>query len=330
MVQRICPVCDQIMKSPHYCRTCRHWVKNPWVRDVDYYLNERHPQNETNCAYHERSPERTANQSRPTQSRTKQIRPKQATAQPNRPRQSAPKGTNEKKKQINLVLVIVIAIYLTFMLVGNGLIGGVGRLLSGSHSSGSSAIYYEEEIFDTDSAQAAYHELEDEAVIAAGEACNSRGHFDIQGEELLEPLEKMLEGMGYEVEDCYSYSFNEIYDGGESWFDTMISVDLAQGDNDTYQYIEINYDTATGQLHEVDVMMADAEAALEMAISVLEYLEDAEVIDRSQTRSDIAREEIGGAVLQGNNIYCTYGEVEISGFSHNDGCGIYISHIWSE
>lgn len=52
MKYRICPVCDQKMKSAHYCSNCRAWVKHPWVREVDYYLNERHPSWEENCSYH--------------------------------------------------------------------------------------------------------------------------------------------------------------------------------------------------------------------------------------------------------------------------------------
>lgn len=52
MKYRICPVCDQKMKSAHYCSNCRAWVKEPWVREVDYYLNERHPAREADCSYH--------------------------------------------------------------------------------------------------------------------------------------------------------------------------------------------------------------------------------------------------------------------------------------
>lgn len=39
MVQRICPVCDNTMKSAHYCSYCHKRVKNPYIRDVSYNLN---------------------------------------------------------------------------------------------------------------------------------------------------------------------------------------------------------------------------------------------------------------------------------------------------
>lgn len=47
-----CPICDQVMKSKHFCRNCMQFVRTPYVREVTYYLNERHPQDETNCEYH--------------------------------------------------------------------------------------------------------------------------------------------------------------------------------------------------------------------------------------------------------------------------------------
>ena len=52
MMQRICPVCDQVMKHAHYCSACHSWVKDPLYMNVTYYLNERHPAHETDCEYH--------------------------------------------------------------------------------------------------------------------------------------------------------------------------------------------------------------------------------------------------------------------------------------
>ncbi len=56
MRKRICPICDHEMKTRHYCRFCRSFVRRPDVADVNYYLNERHPANERNCGYHTLSP----------------------------------------------------------------------------------------------------------------------------------------------------------------------------------------------------------------------------------------------------------------------------------
>ena len=53
MVRRVCPICDQVMKSAHYCRNCKSFVRNPYIRETDYYLNERHPASEEHCSFHD-------------------------------------------------------------------------------------------------------------------------------------------------------------------------------------------------------------------------------------------------------------------------------------
>ena len=55
MVKRICPICDQEMKNSHFCTVCRKWVSHPYMVNMDFYMNERHPQDEKGCEYHEPS-----------------------------------------------------------------------------------------------------------------------------------------------------------------------------------------------------------------------------------------------------------------------------------
>ena len=55
MVKKICPVCDHVMRGNHYCRFCKRWVGHPNVIHATYYLNERHPEDETGCEYHQPS-----------------------------------------------------------------------------------------------------------------------------------------------------------------------------------------------------------------------------------------------------------------------------------
>ena len=45
--KKICPVCDRELTAAGYCRLCRRLVFKPVVRDVDYYLNENRPDNQT-------------------------------------------------------------------------------------------------------------------------------------------------------------------------------------------------------------------------------------------------------------------------------------------
>ena len=51
MKQKICPTCDGKLKG-NYCPFCHKIVRKPLEWDVRYYLNERHPDWETNCDYH--------------------------------------------------------------------------------------------------------------------------------------------------------------------------------------------------------------------------------------------------------------------------------------
>ena len=54
MKDKYCPYCDQKMTSGLYCKGCKRIVLHPYWQDVDYYLNERHPQQETDCLYQNR------------------------------------------------------------------------------------------------------------------------------------------------------------------------------------------------------------------------------------------------------------------------------------
>lgn len=51
MTTKVCPCCDQPIKGM-YCKGCRKIVLHPVVQDIHYYLNERHPEYETDCSYH--------------------------------------------------------------------------------------------------------------------------------------------------------------------------------------------------------------------------------------------------------------------------------------
>lgn len=49
----VCPICDKKMMSKHFCTNCRSYIKEPFVREMTYYLNERHPEHEADCTYHQ-------------------------------------------------------------------------------------------------------------------------------------------------------------------------------------------------------------------------------------------------------------------------------------
>lgn len=340
MIQRICPVCDQVMKSAHYCRTCRRWVREPWVRDVSYYLNERHPQDEHSCSYHE--PERA--------DRRVYRQPSGASAQPNEPRpgrtraagewpwptkKSSPvqkdrtiqKGKTAQKKKSGKAIVIVVAIYLIFQAViaGFGFVGNsVVRLFENADYDIDLGDFTE--TFPADEDGAAYHELEDAEVIEAGKPCSMYGHFDLQGELLQDTILDTASDQGLEVEDIYYYSDNVSYNDGDCWYSTVISMNLTMEGSDCFQYVEINSDTATGDLHEVSVSLEDGSRAAAVAEAVIRYMEAEGAIPEDMDVSGAMMSEIRTMAVSGDSGSFAYGDVEISVYNHADGCSIYISH----
>ena len=127
MMQRICPVCDQVMKHAHYCSACHSWVKDPVYMNVTYYLNERHPKNEAHCSYHN-AEEEVANAGNAKQGAMpwklgntgKHARKNVTPNQPGRKAAAKPVGKkkNPVKKLILLYIVLMVVIWLFRMVSG--------------------------------------------------------------------------------------------------------------------------------------------------------------------------------------------------------------------
>lgn len=169
MLQRICPVCDQKMKFAHYCTNCRSWVSHPWTREVDYYLNERHPAGETSCTYHQ--PE-TPGRSQPS--------PRPAS----RPGNAQGKTKNPKLVILILILIMVIRI-----------IAELGASLVSSVSQKIRVPEYDIDLgmYGTEEYEYSYEGLTDEEARAAGSSCNGSTHFGIQGED----VEQVIRGAAF-------------------------------------------------------------------------------------------------------------------------------------
>lgn len=57
MVKKMCPVCDLPVGLGNYCPRCRKVIRKPYTQNVNYYLNERHPEFESECDFHKAYPE---------------------------------------------------------------------------------------------------------------------------------------------------------------------------------------------------------------------------------------------------------------------------------
>lgn len=52
MIQKICPYCDQVIGNGLYCSHCRSRLRPGQAQKIDFYLNQRHPKDDTGCDYH--------------------------------------------------------------------------------------------------------------------------------------------------------------------------------------------------------------------------------------------------------------------------------------
>ena len=132
MMQRICPVCDQVMKHAHYCSACRSWVKDPVYMNVTYYLNERHPEHETHCSYHNEDPNPVKNGTGKQKAAYKPAKPAVNTPRTTETadRKMTAKKTDAKTqnpvKKLVFLYVFIVVLFWIISLVGglvNALIG---------------------------------------------------------------------------------------------------------------------------------------------------------------------------------------------------------------
>ncbi len=313
MVRRICPVCDQVMITPHYCAVCKRIVKEPWVRDVDYYLNEGHPYSERDCSFHGgmgQAARRTAD-----------------TGQAPYTRQMSPGKERKRKLSAKKVVLVILAVYAGFQLlalclslIGAAAIGFLAGL------PGDEAKYEEE--YDVD--LGAYMEgdrcyLEDEEVIRAGKACTAMGHFDIRGADLQSDLRRILEKQGFEIREVDRMTYNERQEGGDSWYESYISFQLGSvEDEEIYENVDIGSDTATGQLHEIDIYLIDREKTAAVAEAVLEMLDEHASISKGADLGLIMA-DLEKTLEADGEMHTDYGTVAVSAFRHDYGYIVYIS-----
>ncbi len=264
MKQKYCPYCDQKMETSHYCQECRRIVWHPYEQNVDYYLNERHPQSEQGCLYHN-GPDHGTEAKKKTNSKpvsqTAQKRAQQPAWQTYETRQWTTGQSNRKKKSKNLVWIVgaIIAVSVIVNLAS-------GLIFWGRHA----AYQIEDMIYNlregvlVDSTESAYSELTDEEVKAAGIACNTQGHYDVDLEEAATALENMLNADGY-AWSMSPYSYNET-DGEYNWYQTEYDYRVDNDDGSaTGTTVEICADTATGQLHSIYIWSEDENQFLDLA-----------------------------------------------------------------
>lgn len=343
MVQRICPICDQVMKSAHYCKNCRSWVKHPYIRDAAYFLNERHPQDETGCSYHDIDSQRVLKAEHKAMSQPAKlpVTPK-TKASPDGvwkpiglpPLSPAPKGGRGGKNtgmggegHPRTGSSAVIGLFLVAAAVS--LIGSFsGPMLDAVRGIMAPPVEYDIDLGDYtgEETESNYRELDEADVIARGERCNTRGHFDVMGKVLEQPLLDILKNEGLAVVRQDTYSYNEAYDNGETWYTTWTSIEVAGEKEDGYQYVELDFDTGTGELHEISLSLDDSERLTEITGQILRLLADQGEIDAGADCFGRVEAELPAALKGGAGYNLLEGAVLIEGISYENTYAVYISH----
>lgn len=308
MKQKYCPYCDQKMKTSHYCQECRRIVWQPYEQNVDYYLNERHPQSEKDCLYHDGA------EHLDDVGKTKPNVPRQSTSRPNTPRtgtlwtnaagsrtskpnvprsNTAAAGSRQQtstyQRQTNQQSTYQttgrnersvtqkrrknpLSVFITViaLCVAFNILGTI--LMAGR-----SAFYSISDMFsDLNSpgeSVSSYQELTDEEVKKIGVACNTQGHYDVDLEEAASVLQDALNATGYSW-SMYPYSYNET-DGEYNWYQTEYDYHVDTDDESANgTTIEICADTATGQLHGVYIWSEDENHFLDMADITVETMKN--------------------------------------------------------
>lgn len=113
--------------------------------------------------------------------------------------------------------------------------------------------------------------LTDEEVKAAGTACTGYGHFEVTYEEIETEFLEVLKADGLYCTAEESYSYNSQMELN-SWYQTVYGYTIEK--EDRYMgTVEIETDTATGQIHGISLYTSSDERVVPLLDSVLRFME---------------------------------------------------------
>ena len=242
-----------------------------------------------------------------------------------------PHRPKKKKNGCASVILWLIVIYVVIMILSS-VSSSCMSSLTGSGSdddynanAADDDYYYEED--DDDNAI----ELTDEEVIEAGVPCNGYTHYDVSADEYIQTVTDLCllewdEGLEVTSEQVYSSNVVYVYGTSEySYYVTEYLLDFDVSFDDVYFYVDIEADTATGEVMYVfvDIMADDPDCALEM-ISILYYALDTDQ-DYDEVKDGIEDLIYEAMDAEGSYIILDYGtsEVYMSYNGYDDGYDIY-------
>lgn len=343
MTKKICPVCDLPVNEVNYCPRCRKVVRQPVLWNADYYLNVRRPDYNSHDVH-------TADGAGKPQKRNVQgpTGQKSMTGGPVSPRQNVgrpspkpagsynppqPSRPSQEKGRKNSTVPVVISVAL-FVLINvlPRIIGTVNRAITDEKS-----INYETAVPYDDSG---FTELVEEDVKAIGESCTGYDHFPVDGRQVAASMGQFFNetNYGYEIEEGAVYSDNYQFEeegGPISYYETVESFSfedeatsqLDPADEDyVYQYVDINYDTATGELHDYISFLKDRENSLVFLGEFLSLVEAGAGIPQEESSIPAIIEQARTGEWQEDGAFITEGLFDINLYLTEAGVRIYVSY----
>lgn len=300
MMKKICPVCELPVNEVNYCTRCKRLVRRPVMWEVDYYLNERHTAFEETVM--------------PSSHRS--------------PQPSIPREKRGRKGFFATMAGILAAIIFTNLMPK--VFDQAGRILN-EYDSYETAVPYDD---------SGYAEFEDEEVRAAGERCTGYDHFPADGKQIADSMWQFLNGSdyGYQVElgDAYSdnYEFQE-EEGPITYYETIAGFSLEDeitgrlepdDENYIFQYIDINYDTATGELHDYVSTLKNPEASLAYLEQFLKLTEASAGISPEESSVPDIMEQARAGITQENGAFILEGLFYINFYQVDEEMRIYVTY----
>ena len=117
---KICPCCDQPIQGI-YCKGCRKIVWKPAEREINYYLNTRHPAFDHDCTFHDDRMSFSAIEAKKEEIRKRMMQNRQERVYPaGKPKAAKPSGNskagNPVSKQKSGLRMLILIFLLWFVL----------------------------------------------------------------------------------------------------------------------------------------------------------------------------------------------------------------------
>lgn len=329
MLTKICPICDQKLDHMNYCSVCKKWIRKPNYISVDYYLNERHPQEWHDCEYH--SEAETFSEAPQTEERISSRKQEKRSKTDH----SGKKTCLGKGCLTWLVVVFVLfQVGIPVLFSAADKIGDVldDRFMTKIPETAASA--EEEAVIEPTQT-----ELTDSQVMELGQECDNR-HMELQGEDAAAELLETLSERYNLVES--SQSSTNLVDHSEfgdyKWFQTDMQMYFESAEDSERQVIlDVYWDTFSKRVHEIG-FHADEEDVLSVAETVFDVLVKYGVLAEKPESADSwgmlfenARTSMEEDYLWAEDPALEASELGMSlYYSEYDGKRRYFINVWSE